>query len=111
MDCPKCFSSRAVTTSVDNREMYRCPECNHQWYNQRDWVNGPLTFLDEIADAVSEAGVFEIPTSLLINCVWLGDDFHRQASSWCKSHNLSMSLTNRRDSNEVSQVAVFVRRS
>jgi hypothetical protein len=98
-----------TSTPIDEREMYCCLKCKHQWYSRRTTTNGYYSIVDNIAAGVSDTGSYEIHSSILINYTWPGGNFDALAREWCRSHNISMSFTERREENGDTQYAMFVR--
>lgn len=110
MDCERCNSSNVAVSTVDDREMYRCSGCRHQWYSHRKTTGPYLSVVDEIADAVANRGAYEIDVEILLNTIWPGESFDQEIERWCKSHDFAYRLVNRRSRKETNQVVQFFRR-
>lgn len=110
MECPKCSCEEVAVSSIDERDMFCCADCKHQWYGHRMVTGAHHAVVDEIADAVSKNGTYEIDSSILLNTIWRRDDFHALAGEWCASHNISMALVERHEGRKSNEYAIFTRR-
>ena len=96
-NCPKCSSQKVTATDIDERDMFRCAECRHQWYSQRVWTSATYVVLDDIVEDLMAKGHNETHIALLINGVWPSARFNEYADKWTAAHGFDYEVFYRRE--------------
>ena len=100
MNCPKCSSEKVAATNLDERQVFRCAECRHQWYSQRELTCATYVVLDDIVDDLMAKGHHETHIAFLINGVWPSDRFHECADKWTVAHGFGYEVFYRSEGNK-----------
>ena len=97
MNCPKCGDPHVNAIEVDERQLFRCGDCRHQWYSERKMTNGSFVFLDEIVDDVLAKGRHEMHIAILLNCVWPSERFSERIEKWTAAHGFGYEIFYRKE--------------